>query len=401
MFEWVEDVKEWFKERGDDITGLDKSFEDLIINKLLPKKYYDIYEKLEDKDKEAEKDLDYAHDDFQVASENRKRYKNELEQKEMMFKDKYGGLVSMIKNNVPLPGFRFSANGKEYHRMKREIKIAKRSHKFWARMSDEKYNIFTASEENRKIRRRALAEYKRVIVGKSKQYKDEFKFIKEYNKLRDVDENKLEDIFGADIKNRIVRFKDDIRDNWVDTERNNLKTSLNVTEATKVLAKLRSSGQITEQDKKIMESIIPQKQPNKQKSKMNIKPPVDFTKYNIDRSALEIMSKKLSVASPEELLAIIAVSYNTLAKNPNSGDLKMHMQNAAAKLKNLRQNDPDGTIIGRLAQKGAQTFESLISGNIQAAEFEKIVKSYQREIKIMEAYKKMGIQTQQTGQRGS
>lgn len=375
---WIENVKEWFKERGDDITGLDKSFEELINNNLLPMKYYEIYEKLSEKDEDASQIQEESYENFQIAEENRKRYKNELEQKESMFKSKYGGLINIIRYNV----LRFSANGKDYHRLKREIKIATRNHEFWSRMSDEKYNIFTASEENRKNRRRELAEYKRIIVSKSKNYKDEFKFIKEYQSLVAARNNKniLKETFGEEVGQKIIDYKDDIRDHWLDPDFE--KQPFNLKEVKDVITKLRKLQPITEEDKKVMNSII-----DKRKSKMTIKPPVNYGKNGLIRDAFtpitNLLNSHLNLnIEAEDFLVMVNMAYHQTV-NDNSegqGKLSQYMDEAYKKLKAMKQQNPDDERIGKLAEKGAEIFGAMVregkSGGIPAGDFKAFVNLY-------------------------
>ena len=214
----IRDIRDWFHERGDDFFGIDKKVENLELHQLLPDEVGEILDRLDEKHEDAMEVYKESDRAYREAAEKREQYYREWRLKDAefkAFKEEHHGIIGMfIYNWTPL---RFFTVGREYQRLKKEIKMEKRQHKFWSRCADEKNHIFEQAVEYRKEAKRALSEYKRIIVSKAKMYKKEFKLYAEYEKLNLAKGYKrIDREFGRDITDKLDNFLYYIRENWFD-----------------------------------------------------------------------------------------------------------------------------------------------------------------------------------------
>ena len=250
----IRNVKDWFNERGDDLFRVDKKVEELIALGLLPEEAYNTLERLETANKEALNDYKNAGIDLSEASDKRRDCYEKLRDKEEEFehfkKEHFGLAGKFLYNFTPL---RFFPTGREYQRLKREIKNLKNEHKFWTRFYDESTHVFEQTAEYRKEVKRTLAEYKRIIVDKAKTYKRELNLVKEYNKLRMYDEDKIKNIYDEEFASKLNSAIDKIKNKWFNSEIEDI--DFDVTAVTRAITKIRKNKPLNEKDKEAMRTI--------------------------------------------------------------------------------------------------------------------------------------------------
>ena len=250
----IRNVKDWFNERGDDLFRVDKKVEELIALGLLPEEAYNTLERLETANKEALNDYKNAGIDLSEASDKRRDCYEKLRDKEEEFeqfkKEHFGLAGKFLYNLTPL---RFFSTGREYQRLKREIKNLKNEHKFWTRFYDESTHVFEQTAEYRKEVKRTLAEYKRIIVDKAKTYKRELNLVKEYNKLRMYDEDKIKNIYDEEFASKLNSAIDKIKNKWFNSEIEDI--DFDVTAVTRAITKIRKNQPLNEDDREAMSAI--------------------------------------------------------------------------------------------------------------------------------------------------
>ena len=256
----IRNVKNWFQQTGDDIFSIDKKVEELIENQMLPDKVYNILDSLDGEKQKSEKTYENAKKMYEEASERKTNYFDAWNDKKAEFKSfktKHHGFIGKILYNfTPL---RFFSVGKQYQSLRREIKILNKEYKFWERCSKEKNHIFEQADEYRKEKRRALAEYKRIIVKKANLYKNEFKLISEYDKLENTQMNHIEEEFGSDVKHSLENYMNLVINNWFDLEKTN--TNFDIKAVTKAIIKMRKGQKLNENDKFAFQSIVNNNEP--------------------------------------------------------------------------------------------------------------------------------------------
>lgn len=258
--ELIRNVKDWFQQKGDDIFSIDKKVEELIENKMLPDKVYNILDSLDGEKQKSEDTYENAKRMYEEATERKTNYFDAWNDKKAEFKSfktKHHGFIGKILYNFT--PFRFFSVGKQYQSLRREIKILNKEYKFWVRCSNEKNHIFEQADEYRKEKRRALAEYKRIIVKKAKLYKNEFKLISEYDKLKNTQMNHIEEEFGSDVKHSLENYMNLVINNWFDLEKTN--TNFDIKAVTKAIIKMRKGQKLNENDKFAFQSIVNNNEP--------------------------------------------------------------------------------------------------------------------------------------------
>ena len=424
----IRDIRDWFHERGDDIFGVDKKVEKLELHQLLPDEVSDILTRLDEQNQEAIENYEESDRAYREASDRRKDcYQNwqakiaEFQQ----FKETHHGIIGSVMYN--LPPLRFFSVGKEYQRLKREIKVLKREHKFWVRCSDEKNHIFEQAIEYRKDAKRALSEYKRIIVQKAKLYKKEFKLYTEYEKLNLAKGYKrIDREFGRDITDKLDNFLYYIRENWFDKPL--ISAGFDVKAVTKAVIDITRGKRLNDAEITAMREVRnwnmmpvngpqqdnpqqgdpqqddpqqddpqhddpqqddPQQDDPQQDDQQhdnqqhddpqqddsepdnqsrdedndkddihnNIKPPVQYDQYGLDRRAVEEVAKSLkdkidTDLTPEEFLTAMAIS------NEKSKDIN----ETAKRVKQALKNNPNDPSLAKYANKGAELMKKMLKG---------------------------------------
>ena len=388
MFEGIKDkigdIKDFFQQKGDDIFGVERKIAELENDRLLPQKVFETLEDLKDNDDIAKNNREAMEKKLKETIRDRENCRKEIKNKEDEINSNFGFFQKLRYNFLPLP-FAFTRKGRAYHDLKKELTILNMYLKFYIRCTKEDYNIFIEAVENRKERRRALNEYKRIVFNKAKYYKDEFKFIKEYNKLKDIDNIKLENILGPQCKNNLKNYKKIIVENWFDME---FPKYFDAKQLTKILTKIRKNDNISLEEKEEMKRIIldiddkqqqdkkdSQDKKTKKDLKQDIQPPVDYQKYQLDRRAIEVLSYKYNEKSntnltPEEFLVVIGLSYKT---NLNMKDIL----NRVDRIKGYN-NNTGRKALGKLAAQGAEVFSKMLNDDTIGNGFESYLELYKK-----------------------
>ena len=388
MFEGIKDkigdIKDFFQQKGDDIFGVERKIAELENDRLLPQKVFETLEDLKDNDDIAKNNREAMEKKLKETIRDRENCRKEIKNKEDEINSNFGFFQKLRYNFLPLP-FAFTRKGRAYHDLKKELTILNMYLKFYIRCTKEDYNIFIEAVENRKERRRALNEYKRIVFNKAKYYKDEFKFIKEYNKLKDIDNTKLENILGPQCKNNLKNYKKIIVENWFDME---FPKYFDAKQLTKILTKIRKNDNISLEEKEEMKRIIldiddkqqqdkkdSQDKKTKKDLKQDIQPPVDYQKYQLDRRAIEVLSYKYNEKSntnltPEEFLVVIGLSYKT---NLNMKDIL----NRVDRIKGYN-NNTGRKALGKLAAQGAEVFSKMLNDDTIGNGFESYLELYKK-----------------------
>lgn len=378
MFEGIKDkigdIKDFFQQKGDDIFGVERKIAELENDRLLPQKVFETLEDLKDNDDIAKNNREAMEKKLKETIRDRENCRKEIKNKEDEINSNFGFFQKLRYNFLPLP-FAFTRKGRAYHDLKKELTILNKYLKFYIRCTKEDYNIFIEAVENRKERRRALNEYKRIVFNKAKYYKDEFKFIKEYNKLKDIDNTKLENILGPQCKNNLKNYKKIIVENWFDMK---IPRYFDSKRLTKILTKIRKNDSISSEEKEEMKRTIldidEKKQQNKEESKdmkRDIQPPVDYQKYKLDRRAIEVIANEYAkntniYLTAEEFLIVIGISYKS----------KIDMLDIA---KEVRVSQTMGNRnLGQFAAQGAEVFSKMLNDDTIGNGFESYLELYKK-----------------------
>lgn len=337
------DVKEWFKERGDDFFEIDKRVDEIDSEGLLPDEASHILNDLEEKKQNAENRYDDKKELYMRSSENRQYYFDKLEEKReefKQFKENHHGILARVAYN--LPPLRFLSVGREYQKMRKEIKMLKREHAYWSRYSDESKHAFDGATEQRKEKSRAVAEYKRIIVGKADVYKEEFKLLKEYSKLTDYrGDNIMTDKCSAETQEKIESYLNEFMDNWFGMNR--IECDFDVKSVTKIVTKMRKGKELNEADKKVLENVGKDTQQQGQEEQQTQQPKNIFERNGIDRRVVEKMLERLKPGiqmDPVEFMAFVAKWVEVGEKNINDAYAYI-------------RNEKDVDVIKSLSEKGA------------------------------------------------
>ena len=391
----IRNVKDWFNERGDDLFRVDKKVGELVSSRLLPQDVYDVFAVLEEENENAVEDNKKAGIELnEIAEKRRDRFEKlkETEEELKNFKEKHHGIFArVIYNLTPL---RFFPTGREYQRLRREIKMLKREHKFWTRLYDESTHDFEATWEHRKETKRTLAEYKRIIVQKAKEHKNELKFLKEYKKLITMDPNL--NALGEEsdaFKNNLNEAFNFIKNNWFEMNREELQESLqfNVKTVTKAIVKLRKNKELSEyeldairdiggvrenrrsgrQEREEEEEEEQEEEQNKTSNwKNKYKPYVNYDEYGLNREVIQEIANVCNVKTAEDFLLGLAVKLHEAA-GENTEELRK-------KIKEKLDNNPNDPLLRKCANEGAQMLRDMLQGKEDSGQFKPVLDLYQQ-----------------------
>lgn len=310
------DVSDWFHRVGDSFFEVEKQINELNVEGFIPDKVNDLLNVLDGKVKLTETRYQSANGIYESAKNNRVNYFRKLASKREEFKyfqkEHHGILARVMYNFTPL---RFFQVGREYQQLRKEIKVLKKEYAYWNRYTDDSEQVFRVAEDQRKEAMRAALEYKRIIVSKANAYKDEFKLIKEYEKLQIVDKDAIREQFGKETKVEIVKYMNLVMANWYDMEK--VKPPFDVRRVTKVVSKMNKGKKLNEEEKDFMNNIKNKAtkgdndKDNNQAKKS--KQPNIFSVYGINRNVIERMIKNeknpmFKNLSPEQCMAILAIN---------------------------------------------------------------------------------------------
>lgn len=310
------DVSDWFHRVGDSFFEVEKQINELNVEGFIPDKVNDLLNVLDGKVKLTETRYQSANGIYESAKNNRVNYFRKLASKREEFKyfqkEHHGILARVMYNFTPL---RFFQVGREYQQLRKEIKVLKKEYAYWNRYTDDSEQVFRVAEDQRKEAMRAALEYKRIIVSKANAYKDEFKLIKEYEKLQIVDKDAIREQFGKETKVEIVKYMNLVMANWYDMEK--VKPPFDVRRVTKVVSKMNKGKKLNEEEKDFMNNIK-NKATNGDNDKDNnqakkSKQPNIFSVDGINRNVIERMIKNeknpmFKNLSPEQCMAILAIN---------------------------------------------------------------------------------------------
>lgn len=310
------DVSDWFHRVGDSFFEVEKQINELNVEGFIPDKVNDLLNVLDGKVKLTETRYQSANGIYESAKNNRVNYFRKLASKREEFKyfqkEHHGILARVMYNFTPL---RFFQVGREYQQLRKEIKVLKKEYAYWNRYTDDSEQVFRVAEDQRKEAMRAALEYKRIIVSKANAYKDEFKLIKEYEKLQIVDKDAIREQFGKETKVEIVKYMNLVMANWYDMEK--VKPPFDVRRVTKVVSKMNKGKKLNEEEKDFMNNIKNKAtkgdndKDNNQAKKS--KQPNIFSVDGINRNVIERMIKNeknpmFKNLSPEQCMAILAIN---------------------------------------------------------------------------------------------
>ena len=248
------DVGDWFHTKGDDFFEIERQVKDLNYRGLIPDEVNEFIDRLEEEKNASEARYDEGHELYTQASENREYYFEKLQEKKNDFKsfkeEHHGILAKVMYNFTPL---RFLSVGREYQRLRSEIKILRREHAYWVRHSDENRHLFDDATERRKEAKRALSEYKRIVIAKANVYKEEFKLMKEYDQILRFNESKISELYGDETKDAIENYLNNVMENWFYMEDDT--PPFDVKAVTKVITKIRKGQKLDSKDNSVMNAI--------------------------------------------------------------------------------------------------------------------------------------------------
>ena len=319
------DVSDWFHRVGDSFFEVEKQINELNVEGFIPDKVNDLLNVLDGKVKLTETRYQSANGIYESAKNNRVNYFRKLASKREEFKyfqkEHHGILARVMYNFTPL---RFFQVGREYQQLRKEIQVLKKEYAYWNRYTDDSEQVFRVAEDQRKEAMRAALEYKRIIVSKANAYKDEFKLIKEYEKLQIVDKDAIREQFGKETKVEIVKYMNLVMANWYDMEK--VKPPFDVRRVTKVVSKMNKGKKLNEEEKDFMNNIK-NKATNGDNDKDNnqakkSKQPNIFSVDGINRNVVEKMIENLnnpewSNLSPEKFMAVLGLKCAILGKATN------------------------------------------------------------------------------------
>ncbi len=241
------------------MAGINRKFLELNNDSLLPLNVVNDYNFLKGLSADAETKFKEAETKNQDANEKAQEYKEELETAEdnlEKVKEKMGFFGKLLLVGHPilskigtgilgvttvalgigsfgvLPGIgigaaaigakmlgtgaycNFSAIGKEYKRIQRMIKISKGKHALYNRISKTTAHTVDYTMDEVKRRNKDFNEFKKSVIEQSKNYKDEFKLIRAYDKLTDQQLDNINRIFGQPVRYRLRDYVKTIRDCW-------------------------------------------------------------------------------------------------------------------------------------------------------------------------------------------
>ena len=311
------DVGDWFHRVGDNFFEVQQKIRELNEEGFLPDKVNELLNVLDEKVKVTDTRYQSANGLYETAKNNRANYFDKLVSKREEFKyfkrEHHGILARIMYNFTPL---RFLHVGREYQQLRKEIRVLKREYAYWNRYTDDSEQVFRGAEVQRKEAMRAASEYKRIIVSKANAYKDEFKLIKEYEKLQIVDKDAIREQFGKETKVEMVKYMNLVMENWYDMEK--VKTPFDVRRVTKVVSKMNKGKKLNDEEKKVMNNIKRNAGNRDTGNHINhqTRQPNIFSVDGINRNVVEKMIENendptWSKLSPEQFMAVLGLTCDT------------------------------------------------------------------------------------------
>ena len=134
--------------------------------------------------------------------------------------------------------------GKDYRRFERIKKISKAKHDYYNDLSKIKGQEATIALEEMKKIDRHKNEFEKAIILQTKNYKDEFKLIREFDKLDTYKRTMFKQTFGNKAFNKLDGYIDIIRNNWF-FNTNGIRRTCDINELTNILKLLRKGKEVT------------------------------------------------------------------------------------------------------------------------------------------------------------
>lgn len=317
------DVGDWFHRVGDNFFEVQQKINELNEEGFLPDKVNDLLNVLDEKVKVTDTRYQSANGLYETAKNNRANYFDKLvskrEELKYFKKEHHGILARIMYNFTPL---RFLHVGREYQQLRKEIRVLKREYAYWNRYTDDSEQVFRGAEVQRKEAMRAASEYKRIIVSKANAYKDEFKLIKEYEKLQIIDKNAIREQFGKETKVEMVKYMNLVMANWYDMEKVN--PPFDVRRVTKVVSKMNKGKKLNDEEKKVMNAIKRNAGNRNTGNTINhqTRQPNIFSVDGINRNVVEKMIENendptWSKLSPEQYMAVLGLTCDTTGQVTN------------------------------------------------------------------------------------
>ena len=437
----------WFKDRKDDIVnspffmaGTNRKIAEMESDSLLPLEVIGILNKYDERRDEAKDIFDSSESEQEAANKEAEKYLNEYENAKTQFETikkqrgifgkfftskiatvllggtaaavsllslgALGGLALTLGTvGLKMLGSAAYCNltmtGKEYTRLKRTIKISKAKYNYYNDISNVRgKDAEIALKEMKKIDKHKN-EFEKAIVLQSKNYKEEFKLIREFDQLDPQKRFMFQQAFGDSTFDKLNQYIDLVRDNWF-YNNNGIDRTCNINDLTNILEKLRKGKNVEVPNSTINQFVNnqlpvpnvtrpqPQPQPQPQQTPIDLddqkndagdtnktrgtdfrngwKPPVIYSDYGLDRRSVEELAKEANINSPEEFLAVMAVSWKS--------DVDMEVLGKNIINKEKEKNNPDDETLGRYANEGASLLREMLDGNIENEKLEPYIKLY-------------------------
>ena len=307
------DVQDWFYNVGYNFFEVEKQIQQLDLDGLLPAEVCDVLNQLEGNSGDAEKKYYEAKNEHEETIENRKSCNEILADKEREFayfkSEHHGRLAKIMYNVTPLRFFRV---GREYQQLRKEIKVLRKESDYLRKYSNIAGKKFETASENRREASRAEVRYKKIVVEKANIYKDAWKLIKEYTEATIKKDDKIEKLFGNDIQEEIEAYMNSVMKNWYYMD--DVKAEFDVKKVGKIITKLNRGDKLKRDEVDFVEKLKKEtKTDSRTTGRMEMDPPVGFSKDGIDRNVIERMLKNESGkiwkdASTEQYMAALAIS---------------------------------------------------------------------------------------------
>lgn len=279
----------WFKERKEDIAnspffmaGTQKKILELQNDSLLPQEIIDALNMYDETSNEYREDFERAESEQEEANKQAEKYQEEYQNAKTrlatlkkqrgifgkFFTSKIatvllGGAVATagIMTLGPLLGIgaalgtfglkmlgsaaycNLTMGGKEYRRLKRTIKISQAKYNYYDDISKIRGKDAEIALKAMKNIDRHKNEFQKAIVLQSKNYKDEFKLIREFDKLDPQKRYAFEQMYGETALNKLEKYTETIRNNWF-LNNNGIERTCNINGVTKILEKLRNGKEV-------------------------------------------------------------------------------------------------------------------------------------------------------------
>lgn len=306
------DVQDWFYNVGYNFFEVEKQIQQLDLEGLLPAEVCDVLNQLEGNSGDAEKKYYEAKNEHEETIENRRSCNEILADKEREFayfkSEHHGSLAKIMYNITPLRFFRV---GREYQQLRKEIKVLRKESDYLRKYSNIAGKKFETASENRREASRAEVRYKKIVVEKANIYRDTWKLIKEYTEATIKKDDKIENLFGNDIKKEIENYMNSVIENWYYMD--NIKAEFDVKKVGKIITKLNRGDKLKKDEVNFAEKLKKEtKTESRTTGRMEMDPPVGFSKDGIDRNVVERMLKNerddcWKGASTEQYMAALAI----------------------------------------------------------------------------------------------